>query len=223
LRDGKIGDSCFGIRSRPYAEDENSVIGSSFRHSAYYHSFFEGYTEKKIAKEDGCMYIERLYTSPWIVRQTSKKHTVLLLVRYWGLYATAVILFGSCMSLNTGSNLCPYVALPGLLTVIPLFLLLFKLISYSSATGRMTKYEYKNSSFGIRRLSVLGCAGVSLTAVAVGVYCVLDSSESADCLTAIMLLFAAVCLMCIYLTERRVLYKMVKNDSEISEEGYTIQ
>lgn len=203
-------------------ESRGGDIDTGFRHSSAYHAFFEGYTEREILSEKGHRHIERVYTAPWIVEDLSPASRLHIRLAAWVLYLGALAGYLWCMTRRVGSNSSPYVAAAGLLTVIPLFLLFFALITFTTRKEKLTKYDYKSNKKKLRLLSLSGAILMALTAAMVFLYALLHASRS-ELPGSAILAVAALCLFLFWRTVRRIPYKEVENTSAVLGGGYEIR
>ncbi|MCC8064662.1 MAG: hypothetical protein LIO78_05450 [Clostridiales bacterium] len=206
-----------------YGEESAGSMDTGFRHSSRYHDFFDGYTEVRVAKPNGGYRIERYYTAPWMTPQLSQRERVELRLLYWCLYLGALLLYGWSMCQRVGSNTCPYVAAPGLVTVVPLLLLLFRLIAYTAGKEKLTKYDYKHLSKGVRWWSFLTGCGLTLTAITVLIYGFLHLDAPENLRNGLLLLCGAACALAISRLEQRVPYQEVENTTAVPEGGFEIR
>jgi hypothetical protein len=208
-----------------YNENGAGSMDTGFRHSSHYHDYFEGYTEKKVEKPNGGYRIERLYTAPWIERMMPNREQKNQKIIFWCLYLLSVLLYLWCMVQRVGSNNCRYVALPGLVCVIPLLLLFFKLVSYTLGKRKMTIYEYKSTVGNFKRLCIFATCTLTATAIMVVVYMFLHIGEQTPqlILNAFLLALSAVLMLCIFLKERTTVYGETKNEAGVIQGGFEIR
>ncbi|MCD7856232.1 MAG: hypothetical protein LUG55_00180 [Clostridiales bacterium] len=155
--------------------------------------------------------------------QLSQRERVELRLLYWCLYLGALLLYGWSMCQRVGSNTCPYVAAPGLVTVVPLLLLLFQLIAYTAGKEKLTKYDYKHLSKGVRWWSFLTGCGLTLTAITVLIYGFLHLDAPENLRNGLLLLCGAACALAISRLEQRVPYQEVENTTAVPEGGFEIR
>ncbi len=212
----------YQVRSRGRADD-SSQLETGFRHSSRYHDFFEGYTEARVETENGKARIVRVYTAPWIQRDMPEKEQLRLKALYWLLYLAGTALYFWRLVLPIVSNTRPYVAAPGLLSVIFLLLMLFALISYTWGKPFMTIYEYKSSAKRLRRLSLYGGSLMAATALMTLLATWIDAGGTATLVNALLLLFSASLVLGIFLKERTVPYRERENNNQAPEGGFELQ
>lgn len=206
-------------------ESRGGDIDTGFRHSSAYHAFFEGYTEREVLDEKGRKRIQRVYIAPWIVEDLTpaRRHRVRLAA--WALYLTAVAIYLWCMTRRVGSNGSYYVAAPGLLTVIPLLLLFFALITFTVRKEKLTKYDYKSNTKKLKILSLSGTILMALTAAMVLLYFLLHMAERnwGELLGSVMLAVSTLCLLGLWRTVSKIPYKEVENTASVSGGGFEIR
>ena len=212
----------YQVRSKGRSDDP-SQLETGFRHSSRYHDFFEGYTEAKVETENGKTRIMRVYTAPWIRRDLPEKEQIRLKALYWLLYLAGMALYFWRLVLPIVSNTRPYVAAPGLLSVIFLFLMLFALISYSRAKPLMTIYEYKSSAKRLRKLSLIGGCLMAATALTTLLATWIDHGGAATSINALLLALSSVCVLGIWFKEKQVPYMEVENTNQAPEGGFELR
>lgn len=200
-------------------------VDTGFRHSGAYHAFFEGYTEMEMLDEKGRKRIQRIYTAPWIVEDLTPARRRCVRLLAWMLYLAAVGFYLWCMTRRVGSNGSLYVAAAGLLTVIPIFLLFFALITFTIRKEKLTKYDYKSNTSKLKWLSLSGAILMALTAAMVLLYFFLHPEESAwsELLGSGLLAVSAVFLFVFRRAVTAIPYKQVENANQTPRGGFEIK
>lgn len=200
-------------------------LDTGFRHSDAYHSFFEGYTERLALDENGRQRLQREYTAPWIVEDLSPAKSRRVRIVAWFFYLAAVGIYLWCALRPVGSNSSPYVAAAGLLTVIPLLLLFFALVTFTLHTEKLTKYDYKSNRKRLRVLSLAGAILMAATAAMVMLYFLLHIEQGwCDGLLGSGLhAVSALCLFALWRVLHSIPYKEIANSAQPSEGGSVIR
>lgn len=189
---------------------------TGFRHSDYYHKYFRGYTEIRKKNAKGRVIVERYYTRPWIVSGLSNRNYWLCRLLYACLIiaASALFIWATCWDIPATRSVIA--ALPGLLTLILLFLQTVITLFYIAAPRHMTLWDHTSTS---KRLQVMACitaGGQALTGLALvgyGLFCQTAVGMSILCSAAVML--SAALSFCIFLLERKMPYSEIPNDTKL--------
>lgn len=200
-------------------------LDTGFRHSDAYHSFFEGYTERLALDEKGRQRIQREYTAPWIVEDLSPARSRQVRIAAWLLYLAAVGIYLWCALRPVGSNSSPYVAVSGLLTVIPLLLLFFALVTFTLQGKKLTQYDYKSNRKRLRVLSLMGAVLMAITATMVLLYFLLHTEQGwrDGLLGSVLHAASALCLFALWRVHSRIPYKESANTAQPLEGGSVIK
>ena len=129
----------------------------NIHHSASYHSYFEGYTERKIQRPGSSRYrIEREYTGPYFGLKEGEK--AWNKSRLWTavFYALPVVLTLYTVFSGAKANVAGWVAVFGVLELLTLLLLLIPIGGYVTAGYRLEMGVHRRTSGRIRMLSLPG-------------------------------------------------------------------
>ena len=126
-------------------------LNSDFRHSTYYHKYFQGYTELKVLQSNGKYKIERFYTAPWKQHALTDRQRKKVKRQYLLLTAVGIFVFVMALMMAVNSNYTRIAAIPGMLTVIGLILTTVTVNSYAAKPVLMTLWDYKSSSHRLQR------------------------------------------------------------------------
>ena len=185
-------------------------------HNRHYHNYFRGYTEVRHEDAKGRIKIERFYTKPWIVSDLSKRNYWLLRALYVFLTVAAIVLYLTAMSRDVPANFHWVVALPGLPTVVILFLLAVMVIQYLTVPKKMTLWDHESSTKHLKRAATFAAGILLLTAFAMTGYLIFTGNKAAQTLICILMdLIAAGCSAAIVLIERKVPYTEKPNDTKL--------
>lgn len=205
------------IKSNPLEKD-NDVPESGFRHSDSYHRYFRGYTEIRREKSNGRYSMERYYTQPWIVSAASGQVYWLTRLMYAALVILSWILYLWTMCADLGSNHSLLVAVPGLPSVIFLFLLSAVTISYIFVRQKMTLWEHESSTKRLKYFSLLTGGCIALTAICKLIYLLsCGGSVRSELISIGITLAAAACAAALFLLERKVIYTTIPHDTVLPE------
>lgn len=195
-------------------------LDTGFRHNTYYHKYFHGYTEIRKISKHGRVVVERRYTAPWHLHRLTTKQWVLVKIAYLlgALLSTALFLWALAQRALTNS--AKLVAVPGFLAGFLMILLWAGICTYVSAPRKMTWWQHQSGKTKILRFSLLTAIAIGLTILMkVFFICVfLGFSWEGEIPALLALLFSAVPLLLIYLTERKMPYEEQENKTVVTEE-----
>ena len=204
-------------------------IGDEFRdtlefdHSHYYHSYFSGYTEYKVPRENGRGHkIVRIYTAPYHMQDVSRKQWYLNKLRNFLLSAAACVLLTAGMSVDSGCNRVWYVALPGLLSAAAAVLLIAVSIFYILAPRRMTHYQYYNTHSRTLQFGIVYAVLAGLATAGVLFFLILGADRMSALLAIILDILGTLCAVMLGIAENKTPYRLDKNEIEEPAEGNTI-
>ncbi len=140
-------------------------LGKGFRHSTFYHRYFEDYSERRVVGADGKRRIERSYTGRWYERACTPQQWVLtkLLYPLVCLAALAAFYLPYCLPLAVNRSLL--VGAPCMLSAVGAVFLLLTLLWCVTAKRRMTSYEYRSGFHRLPRLCLILAAVMALCAL----------------------------------------------------------
>ena len=206
-----------------FGQDPREELGdleTGFRHSNYYHKYFQGYNEIRTVKRNGTIGIERRYTAPWLQHQLDTKNWVLTKAAYVLGVLLSTILFLLALVQRIPSNTAGIVAAPGMVTVVLVLLMWMSVCAYVTAPRKMTRWQYQSGKKKIELFTRLTAAGILLTAVMKVVYLCIGSSTSwgAELPSLLALLASAAPLVLMYLKEYKMQYQEIENNTLVTEE-----
>lgn len=206
-----------------FGQDPRTELGdleTGFRHSNYYHKFFQGYTEIRTVKPNGKIGIERRYTAPWLQHQLDTKQWVLTKAAYVLGVLISTILFLLALVQRVPTNTAGIVAAPGMLTVILVLLMWMSVCTYVTAPRKMTRWQYQSGKKKIELFTRLTAGGILLTAVMKVVYLCgwARSSWGAEIPGLLALVASAIPLVLMYLKEYKMQYQEIENNTLVTEE-----
>lgn len=184
--------------------------------SRHYHNYFRGYTEVRRMDDKGRMVIKQYYTKPWIVSGLSIRNYWLLRALYVLLTVAAVALYIAAMCQDVPGNHHWIVALPGMPTVMILFLQTVVIVQYLTVPRKMTLWDYASSTKHIKYVSLAASIIQGTTALALTGFLLLDRQKAAQTLLcALADLTAAACSAAIFFIERKMPYTESPNDTKL--------
>lgn len=212
----------YGVRNEANRLDDSSV---GQKHSKSYHNFFRGYTEVKRINAKGHEVTERYYTKPWIVSGLPSLHYWLIRLLYILLTVAAVMLYVTAMTRDIPGTHHWIVAIPGMPTVIVLFLQAVVTIQYLTVPRKMTLWDHASSTSHIKYTSVTAAVIQGLTAVTLVFFAGVTQQEVMQTLLcALNVILASACSAAIFLLERRMPYTEIPNYTKLPEgEAYEIR
>ncbi len=204
-----------------WAKDDSTT--RSAYHSAAYHSFFEGYVERKQTDpKTGKPVIVRVYTAEYIRRSGTDRQWVCNKIMVTAVYflILAIYLLGSMqLSLNRISK---YFELLPAIGIIFYFYLFYVLIKFLIAPRKMTVGEYKAYTPGLcrafRLIAVVSFLDVACAVMELAAGLVLNGDFETGLLLSV--LCYAVCsagMFFLYHIEYNAVYDHLENES--SDEG----
>ena len=194
-------------------------------HSSSFHSYFEGYIEKKqVDPATGKSKIVRIYAAPYHVRSGSDSDWMKAKLRVAVMYVLSVallILASSVLELDVPAKYYQIFIAAGLICD---FFLLYVLIKFLSAPRKMTIGTFRSFHPAICRLSI-AAAVIVFCAVPARLVNVIVNRCSADLsvLTGFLCLAGSgAAMLGLYLQERKAVYDIVDHENA-EENGFQIQ
>lgn len=215
------GDSFYDLENKSDIYDKNASVNRS----GFYHSYFRGWTEKRVDREGKPFRVERIYTAPWIRQDLSTRDYILVRVLYGVLLALSIALFSIAMTQRVGSNSCWYVALFGLPTTILMFVVVWMFVSYAKAPRQMTLYEHRSTSTYLKRICLIFSIGLAATALSTVVYILLNTGDQPlrQLLNAVLDLVAAGGAFAVFRMEKKMKYIDIPNTNKAPDGGFEIR
>ena len=191
-------------------------------HSPLYHRVFEGYSERKVPKENGNgTRIERVYVGTYYIRRGSGRNLALTKLLYVLLYLLAAAGFVYAFTRPVGYNSVWYGAVPAFAEAIVLLLFAADLFTCLGAPRRMTVYHY--NAFGkLLRLSLLAVAAALAYALLYGVFLLRGGSAAGSLPVLLPVLLTAGMLTGIFLLERHAGYDALENEKSPGSDAVVI-
>ena len=215
------GNSFYDLESKSDIYDKNVSVNRS----GFYHSYFRGWTEKRVDREGKPFRVERVYTAPWIRQDLPPRDYILIRVLYGILLALSIALFAIAMTQRVGSNSCWYVALFGLPTTIIMFVVAWMYVGYAKAPRQMTLYEHHSTSVYLKRICLIFSIGLAATALSTVLYTLLNTNDEPlkQLLNVLLDLLAAGSAFTVFRLERKMKYIDIPNTNKAPEGGYEIR
>ena len=206
-----------------FGQDPRTELGdleTGFRHSNYYHKYFQGYTEIRTVRKNGSIHIERRYTAPWLQHQLDTKQWVLTKAAYVLGVLLSTVLFLVAMVQRVPSNIASIVAAPGMLTAMLVLLMWMSVCAYVTAPRKMTRWQYQSGKKKVELFTRLTTVGILLTAVMKVIYlCVWARPFWGEEIPGLLALVAsAIPLALMYLKEHNMQYQEIENETLVTEE-----
>lgn len=178
--------------------------------SSSYHRYFEGYSEYEVTDEKGVSRIRRIYTGMYYIPELDRKQWILhrLVQSMLWIAAWALLIFGA--SRQGAGNSIWYVGICQAVDVAVLVWIGSALFNYLIASAKMTVGEWRSSAQRIIRGSICALVSIVVTAVMTVLDLMLTGEGTVEhlCSTACYLL-ASLCMVTMWMTERRIVYKRV--------------
>lgn len=152
-------------RAMREGEGAADSLGKGFRHSTFYHRYFEDYSERRVVGADGKRRIERSYTGSWYERACTPRQWALtkLLYPLVGLAALAAFYLPYCLPLAVNRSLL--VGVPCMLSAVGAVFLMLTLLWCVTAKRRMTSYEYRSGFHRLPLFCLIQAAVMALCAL----------------------------------------------------------
>jgi hypothetical protein len=196
-----------------------------YTQSKFFHRYFEGYSEVLIEREGKPGRIQRVYTAPWYMLQSSDRRWMFRRFIYGVLvlFSTAVFIFA--MTRPVASNLSWHISLIGLPASICCFLSVVAVMLYICTPRGMTIYEKKSSSKFLKNIALVASITYILTACATAVYLILQikKPEYLEITNIALEMIAAIALFVVYNLEATAVYITVENTNKIPPGGIQIK
>lgn len=190
--------------------------------SSSYHRHFEGYAEYEMVDERGEARIQRVYTGMYYIPELDKKQRILhrLVQSTLWLLAWVVFVFGA--SRQGAGNSAWYVGLCQAVDIALLVWIGSGIFNYLIASKKMTVGEWRSSAQRVKH----GCICASISMAATCSAAILDlvltgENANAHLISASSFLAATLCMVALWLKERRLVYKRVSSDEHAP--GYAAQ
>ncbi|HHU22851.1 MAG TPA: hypothetical protein GXZ52_05460 [Clostridiales bacterium] len=215
----------YRVRGKTGEESRLPELDTSIARNRNYHNYFRGYTEIQRKDEKGRIRIERYYTKPWIVSGLSVRKYWLLRLLYVLLTVLSAALYIVPMVQDVPGTRHWVVALPGMPSIILLFLLAAACVQYVTVPKKMTLWDHASSTRRIKYVSLATGIAQALTAASLAVLSLMTGREVGHSLLyAAGVLISAVCSGSIFFVERKVPYSEIPNDTILPEgEAYQIR
>lgn len=206
-----------------FGQDPRTELGdleTGFRHSNYYHKYFQGYTEIRTVRPNGTIHIERRYTAPWLQHQLDTMQWVLTKAAYLLGVLISTILYLVSLLQRVPSNSAAIVAAPGMLTVILVLLMWMSVCAYVTAPRKMTRWQYQSGKKKVELFTWVTAGGLLLTAAMKIVYlCGWASTSWGVELPSLLALAASpIPLLLMYRKEHKMQYQEIENTTVVTEE-----
>jgi hypothetical protein len=197
----------------------------SFKHSSFYHSFFRGWTEKKVPGPGGKGdRILRVYSEDYICPQNSRGREILGRAAYAVLTAAGCIFLGLASCSHLALNFAVCVEIPVFCSILSALLTAVTVLLYLFRSRKMTLYEFESTSekLGKRTLIAAFCTGAA-AAASILYSAVYPGSFSGGAGMAILEyllsagMFGTICFL-----EKKKPYVTSENANEIPQDGNEI-
>lgn len=210
---GKLFDKLRHKAEQYWEEDE---MKARITHSTSYHTFFQGYTERRMTDSEGRGYrIDRVYTAHYLACTDSKKSWLLTKLAYGSLYLFAGV-FGTVGIVRmSGYYFSWYVVIPLVLEIFAYLLLLVPVINFLSAPMKMTLGMHKTSSAGLIKFGGIAAVMSAVTCAAMAVFFLLHVGEvDGRALSGMILQIAFVSFLFVLRnTEKGKKYERIENEN----------
>ena len=197
-----------------FVEDEDEK--AKFSHSTSYHTFFQGYSERKVLAGNAAGYrIEREYTAHYLAFTDNRRKWIAYKILYAGLYLASAALTLLALFSRAYANYTAWVSVFGVLQIVALLLLLIPVLYYVTAPMKMKMGQFnisakRVSSFS-KPASILAAAYFLTGAAWYLAYRVAPGGRDALCLVSQFFSAAAITALCVI--ENRTKYARIENEA----------
>ncbi len=195
---------------------------SSSWHSAYYHRYFEGWTEIPETAPSGKVRIKRLYTAEYYKADMSRNQRMAHKAVIGLLALLSVILYVRAALMGLESNMVWYVVVPQVLALCGFIFLVWFLVSKLTSPVLLKIREYREGTKNLKLAGLLQAVFLAITAVNTILHFLLCGGEVGEVFSAVLFLLAGAAACGIFLLERKVKYIRVSNENAAME-GYRIE
>lgn len=216
---GIKGKSVAGRAEAEYFGDDEGKI----HHSKYYHDYFRGYTEVRIANPENRFKpykIQRIYTAPWIAADLKPPVYFSYCACYVLLTVLCAVLFVSALTDRAvAGNYSWIVAIPGYLSVVAVLLLVVCTAAYLLRPKKMTLYEHSTSTKRLKLFSLVSGILCGLTALtSLGYLLFADPGNMTRSLLSVAkLVGATAAAFWVWHFERNMSYTELENNTKLPE------
>ena len=200
---------------RKYVEEEDEK--RVFPHSTGYHTFFQGYSEKKILAGNAAGYkIERTYTAPYLAFTDDRRKWIGYKILYSVLCLASFALVVLAMFSRAIANYVSWVSVFAVLQIVAmLLLLLVPMLYYVTVPMKMRMGQFNISAnrvgFFSKPAAVLAGLYLLLSVVFYVVYRVTPGAREIMCLIFQTLGAGAITALCVI--ENRTKYRRIANEA----------
>ena len=197
-----------------FVEDEDEKV--KVHHSTSYHTFFQGYSERKVLTGNAAGYrIEREYTAHYLAFTNDRRKWIGYKILYSALYLASAALALLAMFSRAYANYTAWVSVFGVLQIVALLLMLIPMLYYAAAPMKMRMGQFNISARRIGFLSkpaaVLAALYFLTGAVWYMVYRVTPGGR--DVLYLVSQFFSAAAITALCVTENRTRYRRIENEA----------
>lgn len=195
-----------------FVEDEDGK--APFTHSTSYHTFFQGYSERKVLARNVAGYkIEREYTAPYLAFTNDRLKWIGYKVLYSVLYLVSAALTLLALVSRAWANYAAWVSVFAALEIVAMLLLLVPMLYYVTAPMKMRMGQFNISAKRVGFLSkptaVLAALYLLLSVIWYAVYHVVPGGRELLSLAAQLLSTASITALCVI--ENRTKYRRIEN------------
>ena len=197
-----------------FVEDEDEK--TKFSHSTSYHTFFQGYSERKVLAGNAAGYrIEREYTAHYLAFTDNRRKWIGYKILYAGLYLASATLTLLALFSRAYANYTAWVSVFGVLQIVALLLLLIPVLYYVTAPMKMKMGQFnisaKRLGFWSKPASAFAALYFGIGVVWYVAYRVTPGGRDIFCLVSQLFSAAAITALCII--ESRTKYARIENEA----------
>jgi len=195
---------------------------SSSWHSAYYHRYFEGWTEIPETAPSGKVRIKRVYTGEFYKADMSRNGRYMHKMFISLLVLLSAMLYVRAALMPLASNGVWYVVLPEVFALCGFIFLVWFLISKLTSPVMLKIREYREGIKNLKLAALLQSLFLTLTAINTILHLLLGGGDGGEIVAAVLFLLAGAAAFGVYLMEKNVKYLRVSNENGAME-GYRIE
>lgn len=195
---------------------------SSSWHSAYYHRYFEGWTEIPETAPSGKVRIKRVYTAEYYKADMNRNQRMAHKAVISLLVLLSVILYVRAALMGLESNMVWYVVVPQVLALCGFIFLMWFLVSKITSPVLLKIREYREGTKNLKLAGLVQAVLLALTAMNTIFHLIFSGGDLYELLAAVLFLLAGAAAFGVYLMEKNVKYLRVSNENGAME-GYRIE
>ena len=207
------------------AEEREKKDMKLMPHSKHYHRYFEDYSERLVADENGKRHIERKYVGKYYSRNCSELGWLLIKAGYSLLIMTAAVLFSWGSMQDVPANKLQIVAMCNAVSTLSGFALVVVAVICLTKKQKMDVHDYRS---GFKRLKLFCLVTSVCMAVNGGAILLAAATETVErsensFAAGLTILLAAVLLFVVFCLEKQAHYTVEAAANDTTLDDFVIQ